>query len=239
MRLRKHNKVTRLLDVTTIARRREDLAVITPLLFRIRRSVKHPLHQSIVKTTVSRFFTDKSSGAASPDPESEELSTTAIPKKPTFLQRFHIGSTSTSKKPKPPTLTIRPTTSSSLPAQQARSTSQTRAGSSHSNATTIAEITQIMPQSLNLSSTPPQTSNKRQRSRDSRREASRPSSAGRNGTANEQDRLARSGVRLPAYLSKSRSGMMHLLICVVALSRGGSPTFKLIGWQKSNHPFTT
>lgn len=231
MWLREHNKVTRLSDITAVTRNQQAFVVITSLRSHIGHPVNHPLQQSIAKTTVSRFFTDKSAGAASPDPESEESPNPTIQKRPTFLQRLHIGSSSSSKKPKPPILTIRPTTSSSLPAQPVRSTSQTRAGSSHSNAATIAEITQMMPQSLNLSSTPPQTSNKRQRSRDSRRETSRPSSAGQNGAAaNEQDRLARSGVRLPSYLNKSRSGTMPTTISVVTLSHPDPPTFELTNW---------
>ena len=65
-----------------------------------------------------------------------------------------------------------------------------------------------MPQSLSLS-TPPQASNKRQRSRDSRKGASRSDSAGRNAPVlppDDTERLARSGIRLPAYLNKTKSG---------------------------------
>ncbi len=157
-------------------------------------------------TTVSRFFTDKSAGDASPDQASEESPVTTPPplKRPSFLHRLHIHSSG--KKPKPPALTIRQTTSSSLPV---RSSSKPRAGSSHSDAVTIAEITKIMPQSLSLG-TPPQASNKRQRSRDSRKESSRPGSAGQTASPTDAERLAQRGIRLPAYLKKTKSGMNTL-----------------------------
>ena len=175
--------------------------------FKVTPSIQHHLFT----TTVSRFFTDKS-GAASPDQVSEEspATTSPPPKRPSFLHRLHIHSSG--KKPKPPALTIRPTTSSSLPV---RSSSKPRLASSHSDAVTIAEITKIMPQSLNLS-TPPQASNKRQRSRDSRKEASRPGSAGQAAPPpplpNDTERLARRGIRLPAYLNKTKSGTAGLLL---------------------------
>ena len=175
--------------------------------YKVTPSIQHHLFI----TTVSRFFTDKS-GAASPDQASEEspVATSPPPKRPSFLHRLHIHSSG--KKPKPPALTIRPTTSSSLPV---RSSSKPRVGSSHSDAVTVAEITKIMPQSLNLS-TPPQASNKRQRSRDSRKEASRPGSAGQTAPPppppNDAERLARRRIRLPAYLNKTKSGTAGLFL---------------------------
>ena len=161
-------------------------------------------------TTVSRFFSDKSPGAVPQDPESEEASNPPVPaplKRPTILQRLHIHSSGKKPKPKPPTLEIRPTTSSSLPVPS--TTDSSRAPSSHSDAATIAEITQMMPQSLSLN-TPPSNTGKRQRSRDSRHEPSRPPSAGQGGPASltEEERLARTGVKMPAYLNKSRLGML-------------------------------
>ena len=78
-----------------------------------------------------------------------------------------------------------------------------------------------MPQSLNLS-TPPQASNKRQRSRESRKDASRPGSAGQGAPhpqSNDAERLARSGIRLPAYLNKTKSGMMPSTSLHLVLSR--------------------
>ena len=173
-----------------------------------------PSQSFIINTTVSRFFTDKSSGAVPQDPgrssEESPSTTTPINKRHSLLQRLHIHSTSKKPKPKPPTLTIRPTTSSSLPAHPVRSSSQVRAGSSHSNAATIAEIAHIMPQSLHTG-TLPQASNKRQRSRDSRNDAasSRPDSAGQSGNAgtlSDTEGLTRKGVKMPAYLNKTRNG---------------------------------
>lgn len=169
---------------------------------------------SLATTTVSRFFTDKV-GAAPQDPASEDSpspATTAPPRRPGFLHRLHIHSSA--KKPKPPALTIRPSTSSSLPV---RSSSPPRLDTSHSDAATIAEITSIMPQSLTLG-TPPQASNKRQRSRESRKEPSRPGSAGQTAPSappNDYERLARSGVRLPSYLNKTKTGtLQHFLFPV-------------------------
>jgi hypothetical protein len=66
-----------------------------------------------------------------------------------------------------------------------------------------------MPQALTLS-TPPQASNKRQRSRDSRKETLS-ESAGQtisNPVPNDDERLARRGIRLPSYLNKTKSGML-------------------------------
>jgi hypothetical protein len=123
----------------------------------------------------------------------------------TLFQRLHLSSHSR-KKPKPPKLHIeRPTTSSSLPV--VRSSSQTRAVSSHStDAATIAEITSMMPQSLDLGT---QTDRKRQRSRDSRKTVTGSDGGGRKASTDSQ-RLARQGIRMPAYLSKTKSGTSGL-----------------------------
>jgi hypothetical protein len=172
--------------------------------FRVTPSIQHHL----ATTVVSRFFTDKSIGAAPSDPVSEETTETTSPaRRPGFLHRLHIHSSA--KKPKPPALTIRPSTSASLPV---RSSSKPRLSSSHSDAVTISEITQAMPQALALS-TPPQASNKRQRSRQSRKETVS-ESAGQtisNPVPNDDERLARRGIRLPSYLNKTKSGMLGQL----------------------------
>lgn len=178
-----------------------------------------PLSQQIGNTTVSKFFTDKS-GAAPSDLASEESSSVPPPRRPTLLQRLHLGSSSSNKKPKPPTLVIRPSTSSSLPVQAAHPVSQPRLATSHSDAADVEEISQIMQSSLSLSSTPPQSSNKRQRSRDSRKNASQHTSAGQNGSEPDvQDRLARNGVRMPAYLSKSKTGKTHCALLQICSAR--------------------
>ena len=116
-------------------------------------------HHHRITTTVSRLFTDKA-GAGPQDSTPGESTNTTPPKRPSILQRLHIH-TSGRKNKATPNLTIRPTSSSSLPPL---STTVSRTGSSHSDAVTIAEITDIMPQSLTL--TPPQGAVKRQRSQE-------------------------------------------------------------------------
>lgn len=149
---------------------------------------------------VDRFLSkqqpENSSSTPSPPPPP------APTRRTTLFQRLHLSSHSR-KKPKPPKLHIeRPTTSSSLPV--VRSSSQTRAVSSHStDAATIAEITSRMPQSLDLGS---QSDRKRQRSRDSRKAAAGSDEQGRKHST-DTERLARQGIRMPAYLSKTKSGM--------------------------------
>ena len=146
----------------------------------------------------------------SEDPSPPTPPQPSAPRRPTILQRLHLHSHSKKQKPKPPTLQIeRPTTSSSLPV--ARSTSQTRPRSSHStDAATIAEITQSMPQSLDLGPLD-WKDRKRQRSRDSRKAPSdvgsqKGSQKGVAAGPTDTERLARSGIRFPAYLNKSRQG---------------------------------
>lgn len=160
----------------------------------------------IATTTVSKFFTDKH-GAAPQDPFEEDSSSSTGPaKRPSLFHRLHIHSSGRRAKTVP-NLTIRPTTSSSLPPF---SSTESRPGSSHSDAATIAEISQIMPRSLNIS-TPPTNSIKRQRSQESGTNVSlsgQVSLSGGSGTSTDHDDLARTvSVKIPFYLNKTSSGM--------------------------------
>ncbi|RMZ75546.1 hypothetical protein DV738_g5427, partial [Chaetothyriales sp. CBS 135597] len=151
-------------------------------------------------TTLPRLFTDKADGAAASDSSvgqslTQEL---AVPWRQTILQRLHIHS---GAKPKPrlPPLDTRPSTAPSLPTLSIGSTT------SDSDAI-IAELAQIMPRSPSIQG-PPHTSNKRSRSCESRNEASTPAASG-NGSfipSTVDGKPIFSGVRLPAYLSKSKA----------------------------------
>lgn len=163
-------------------------------------------HQFIATTTVSKFFTDKH-GAAPPDPPSEDSSSaTSSGKRPSLFHRLHIHSSGRRIKPIP-SLTIRPTTSSSLPQF---SSAESRPATSHSNAATVAEISQIMPRSLRIG-TPPNNSIKRQRSRESETGSTLSTKASSNNDASadstiHDDLLKAITVKIPSYLNKGPSG---------------------------------
>ena len=166
------------------------------------------IYCSRVTTTVSRLFTDKA-GAAPQDSSAtssgESSNTSSTSKRPSIFQRFHIHPGRRSKTT--PNLTIRPTTSSSLP-PVATSARRAVPGSSHSDAATIAEITQTMPQSLTIG-TPPSVSVKRQRSQELPINVSQPPTSGQasaNGSTVGSDGSARQpSVKVPAYLDKDRA----------------------------------
>ena len=159
-----------------------------------------------VTTTVSKFFTDKH-GAAPPE-DLEETSTSTTPnKRPSILQRLHIHSSGKRSKTVP-NITIRPSTSSSLPPLSIPPI-ESRPPTSHSDAATVAEISQIMPQSLHIT-TPPSGAIKRQRSQEV--SVDDPASVSANqgssvGVTNEHADLANHvTARIPSYLTKSRAG---------------------------------
>lgn len=163
-------------------------------------------HHPIATTTVSKFFTDKY-GAAPPEPSSEDsTNSTASGKRPSLFHRLHIHSSGRRTKTVP-NLTIRPTTSSSLPHF---SSAESRPATSHSNAATISEITQIMPRSLRVGTPPTNSSIKRQRSRESETGSSlsgKASSTGASGNSADHDDLAKTvTVKIPSYLNKTPAG---------------------------------
>jgi hypothetical protein len=145
----------------------------------------------------SRFALRRGIKASEQPPEEPSPSVEpSAPRRPTILQRLHLSSHSR-KKPRPPKLHIeRPSTSSSLPV--VRSPTEIRATSSHS--TDVATINE-MTRSLDLGTNAGER--KRQRSQDSRK-AAKPTSDPKQST--DSARLARKGIRIPAYLSKSKSG---------------------------------
>ena len=164
-------------------------------------SKRHP----IATTTVSKFFTDKH-GAAPQDPFEEDSSSSTGPiKRPSLFHRLHLHPSGRRAKTIP-NLTIRPTSSSSLPPFPSV---ESRPGSSHSNAATIAEISQIMSRSLHID-TPPTNSIKRQRSQESGTDVSlsgQASSNGGSGSSGDHDDSAKIiSVKMPFYLNKSSSG---------------------------------
>ena len=164
------------------------------------------VHHTAAITTVSRFFSDKHSGAATEVTDSSADSPAR--RQRSLLQRLHIHtSVKRGKSPTP----IRPPTAPAAVSGGSPSITAVRHSPSRSDATTIEEITRIMPQSL-LLSTPPQagTSAKRQRSADSRDPHPRPNSAGETGSSRMSRTTSstqlKSNVRIPPYLEKSRNG---------------------------------
>lgn len=157
-------------------------------------------------TTVSRFFTDKHTGAAS---EGLDSSADSPRRQRSLLQRLHIHTSI--KRGKSPT-PIRPPTAPAAVSGGSPSVTAFRHSPSRSDATTIEEITRIMPQSL-LVSTPPQgggSSAKRQRSADGRNSQSLPTSTSQDALTKTRKATGptrlRSNVRMPPYLEKSRNG---------------------------------
>ncbi|RMZ77101.1 hypothetical protein DV737_g4525, partial [Chaetothyriales sp. CBS 132003] len=137
---------------------------------------------------------------SSPFDNKSLTSESAPPWRQAILQRLHIHSSGKRPRPKLPALDIRPSTALSLPIQSTDSTLDSDA------AAIITEIAQIMPGSLSLTG-PSHNSNKRSRSCESRNEVPRLAGSG-NGTlmpSRVDGKLGLGGVRLPAYLSKSRA----------------------------------
>ena len=164
---------------------------------------------SLSTITVSRLFSDKD--GAAPQALHSEDSTHSSTRQSSLLHRLHIRTSV--RKSKSPDAPARPGSSASnYGFLRSRSSSRNSAPSSHSDAATIAEISENMPQSLTLN-TPPSSSVKRQRSQDSRHQPSRPGSAGQNESKADMDGSvtapeSKTSIRIPPYLNKTESGKM-------------------------------
>ncbi|RMD40187.1 hypothetical protein DV735_g4944, partial [Chaetothyriales sp. CBS 134920] len=147
------------------------------------------------------LFTDKADGAAASDSSLDQSSTPelAVPWRQTILQRLHIHSSGARPRPKLPPLDTRPNTAPSLPTLSIDSTT------SDSDAI-IAELAQIMPRSPSIQG-PPHNSNKRSRSCESGTEESKVVASGNASfiPSTVDGKPSFAGVRLPAYLSKSKA----------------------------------
>jgi len=182
-----------------------------PLAIRLHATV-HPFAPSIVTviptpaiTTVSRFFSDRHSGAAAERVDSSEESSPRRHR--SLLQRLHIQtSLNRGKSPTP----LRPPTAPAAISGGSSSVTAVRGSPSQSDAATIEEITRIMPQSLVVSTPPQGNPTKRQRSADGRIPYPRSISAGRNGSNVASSGTSRTplkaNVRIPGYLEKSKTG---------------------------------
>lgn len=157
-------------------------------------------------TTVSRFFSDKFSGAVVGRLDSSGESSPT--RRRSLLQRLHIQTSDDRGKYSTP---ARPPTAPAATSGGSSSTTTVRSSRSQPDAT-IEDITKIMPQSLIVSTPPRSSSTKRQRSADSRMPHPHPrsTSAGRNGSNVAGSGTGRTplkpNVRIPAYLEKSKSG---------------------------------
>jgi len=162
------------------------------------------------KTTVSRFFTDKS-GAV---PLNLEEITDQVPRRPSLLQRLHITNSARKKSPSPGRRpqTGHSTFSFSSSSHASRSSSKSRPASPNAlpPIDSIDQLSLAMPQSLMLNTPPPLAPFKRQRSRGGE-EQSRPGSA--SGQARSATGFDANGayeprptVRMPSYLNKNKSG---------------------------------
>ena len=174
----------------------------------------HPLHRYLTRstsvntaanTTVSRFFSDRHSGATTESTDSSEDSPTR--RQRSLLHRLHISTAiKRGKSPQP----LRPPTAPAAISAEAAAVTAVRTSPAHSNDATIQEITRIMPQSLMISTPPQNSATKRQRSADSRNGRPRADSAGRNlpsavPSASSRTPL-KANIKMPAYLEKSRNG---------------------------------
>lgn len=158
-----------------------------------------------ITTTASRFSPDKPGAVPQDLSLPGESSTTEGPKRHSIFHRLRLHPGRRSKTT--PILTIRPATASYLPAASAN---VSRPGSSHSDVATVAQITEIMPQSLAIN-TPSSSSIKRQRSQELSSRGSRPTSSGQatsNGSIGGGDGSGKQvsiSVKIPSYLDKSRA----------------------------------